>query len=46
MDQLAADVLADQGYTRLQHLQGDIAAWLEQGRPVETGSGAQVAPAP
>ncbi len=37
--QLAADVLAANGYTHLQHLQGDIAAWLEQGRPVEKPAG-------
>ncbi len=33
--QLAAAVLADKGYTRLEHLQGDMPAWAEQGRPVE-----------
>jgi phage shock protein E len=32
--QLAADVLAGNGYTRLQHLEGDMAAWTEAGRPV------------
>jgi rhodanese-related sulfurtransferase len=32
---LAADVLAAQGYKDLDHLQGDIVAWVENGRPVE-----------
>jgi rhodanese-related sulfurtransferase len=32
---LAAEVLADNGYARLEHLQGDITAWMDQGRPVE-----------
>jgi rhodanese-related sulfurtransferase len=32
---LAADVLAANGYSRLEHLEGDIAAWVEKGRPVE-----------
>ena len=35
---IAAEALADQGYTRLQHLEGDIVAWVEKGRPVETPS--------
>jgi rhodanese-related sulfurtransferase len=33
---IAAEVLAGQGYTRLQHLEGDIVAWVEKGRPVAT----------
>ncbi len=33
--QLAAEVLADKGYSRLQHLQGDMPAWAAQGGPVE-----------
>ena len=33
---IAAEVLAGQGYERLQHLEGDIVAWVEKGRPVET----------
>jgi phage shock protein E len=33
---LAAEVLAAGGYTRLEHLAGDMTAWTEQGRPVET----------
>ena len=33
---IAAEVLAGQGYTRLQHLEGDIVAWVDKGRPVET----------
>ena len=32
---LAADVLAANGYTRLSHLEGDMTAWVEKGRPVE-----------
>lgn len=32
---LAADVLSANGYTRLSHLEGDMAAWTENGRPVE-----------
>jgi rhodanese-related sulfurtransferase len=32
---LAGEVLADNGYARLEHLQGDMLAWTEQGRPVE-----------
>ena len=31
---LAADVLAASGYTRLSHLEGDMIAWTEKGRPV------------
>jgi rhodanese-related sulfurtransferase len=31
---LAGEVLANQGYQRLEHLEGDMTAWLEQGRPV------------
>ena len=34
---LAADVLAANGYTKLEHLQGDMQAWLKDGRPVEGG---------
>jgi rhodanese-related sulfurtransferase len=33
---LAADVLAANGYTRVSHLEGDMQAWVERGRPVET----------
>ncbi len=33
--QMAADVLAGSGYDRLEHLQGDMPAWANQGRPVE-----------
>lgn len=32
---LASEVLANHGYTRLQHLEGDIVGWVDQGRPVE-----------
>src|SRR5512137_2670262 len=31
---IAADVLAANGYTRLSHLEGDMNAWIEKGRPV------------
>ena len=33
---IAAETLAGQGYTRLQHLEGDIVAWVDKGRPVDT----------
>ena len=32
---IAADVLAAGGYKRLSHLEGDMNAWVEKGRPVE-----------
>jgi rhodanese-related sulfurtransferase len=32
---IAAEVLQANGYTRLSHLEGDMNAWLEKGRPVE-----------
>jgi rhodanese-related sulfurtransferase len=32
---MAGDVLANSGYTRLQHLEGDILAWQAQQRPIE-----------
>jgi rhodanese-related sulfurtransferase len=32
---LAADVLTAKGYTRLSHLEGDMTAWVANGRPVE-----------
>jgi rhodanese-related sulfurtransferase len=32
---IAADVLAANGYTRVSHLEGDMIAWTETGRPVE-----------
>ena len=35
---IAAEVLAGQGYERLQHLEGDIVAWVDKGRPVETAT--------
>jgi rhodanese-related sulfurtransferase len=31
---IAAEVLAANGYTRLSHLEGDMIAWTEKGRPV------------
>lgn len=33
--QAAADVLTTHGYKRLTHLEGDMPAWIERGRPVE-----------
>jgi len=33
---IAGQVLADNGYARLQHLEGDMPGWIEKGRPVET----------
>jgi rhodanese-related sulfurtransferase len=33
---MAAEALAANGYTRLKHLEGDMTAWIERGRPVET----------
>lgn len=33
--QVAGEVLAGNGYSRLQHLEGDMVAWVEKGRPVE-----------
>ena len=34
---LAAEVLRASGYTKLEHLQGDMPAWSKDGRPVESG---------
>ncbi len=31
---LAGEVLAEHGYQRLEHLEGDITAWVEKSRPV------------
>jgi len=31
---IAADVLAENGYTRLSHLEGDMSAWIAKGRPI------------
>lgn len=33
---MAAEALAENGYTRLRYLEGDMPAWIAQGRPVET----------
>jgi len=38
---LAADVLEANGYTKLGHLQGDMQAWLQDGRPVEGSAATQ-----
>jgi phage shock protein E len=32
--QMASDVLASHGYNDLAHLQGDMIAWVEKGRPL------------
>jgi rhodanese-related sulfurtransferase len=32
---MAGEVLSGNGYTRLQHLEGDIVGWQEKQRPVE-----------
>jgi phage shock protein E len=40
---LAAEVLKASGYTKLEHLQGDMQAWLNDGRPVETGDATEAA---
>lgn len=32
---MAADVLRANGYTRLSHLDGDMQAWVANGRPIE-----------
>ena len=32
---LAAEVLSANGYTRLSHLEGDMNAWMEKGRPIQ-----------
>jgi phage shock protein E len=37
---LAAEVLEANGYTKLEHLQGDMQAWLKDGRPVDGGDDA------
>lgn len=33
---MAAEVLAANGYSSLKHLEGDMPAWIEKGRPVAT----------
>ncbi len=43
---LAAEVLQASGYTKLEHLQGDIQAWLTDGRPVEGGDATAPAKSP
>jgi rhodanese-related sulfurtransferase len=40
---LAAEVLAANGYRRLEHLEGDIKAWIEQGRPLQVSGDAKPA---
>ena len=43
---LAAEVLGANGYTKLEHLQGDMQAWLKDGRPVEGGGATGAANSP
>ena len=43
---LAAEVLEANGYTKLEHLQGDMQAWLKDGRPVEGGDATGAAKSP
>ena len=43
---LAAEVLEANGYTKLGHLQGDMQAWLKDGRPVEGGDASGAAKSP
>jgi rhodanese-related sulfurtransferase len=35
---LAAEVLSANGYTRLSHLEGDMNAWMEKGRPIQANA--------
>jgi rhodanese-related sulfurtransferase len=35
---LAVEALEAHGYTRLLHLEGDMTAWMEKSRPIETGA--------
>ena len=43
---LAAEVLEANGYTKLEHLQGDMQAWLQDGRPIEGGDATGPAKSP
>ena len=43
---LAAEVLQASGYTKLEHLQGDMPAWSKDGRPVEGGDATGPAKSP
>lgn len=38
---IAAAVLAANGYTRIEHLEGDFSAWLARGLPVEKPAGSR-----
>lgn len=44
--ELAGEVLRANGYTKLEHLQGDMQAWLKDGRPVEGGDATGSAKSP
>jgi phage shock protein E len=44
--ELAGVVLKADGYTKLEHLQGDMQAWLKDGRPVEGGDATGTAKKP
>ena len=43
---LAGEVLKANGYSKLEHLQGDMQAWLQDGRPVEGGDATRPAKSP
>jgi rhodanese-related sulfurtransferase len=43
---LAGEVLKANGYSKLEHLQGDMQAWLKDGRPVEGGDATGAAKSP
>jgi phage shock protein E len=43
---LAAEVLEANGYTKLEHLQGDMQAWVNDGRPVQGGDATGAAKSP
>ncbi len=32
---LAADVLREAGFSRIEHLEGDMSGWCERGLPIE-----------
>ena len=44
--ELAGAALKADGYTKLEHLQGDMQAWLKDGRPVEGGDATGTAKKP
>jgi rhodanese-related sulfurtransferase len=44
--ELAGEALKANGYTKLEHLQGDMQAWLKDGRPVEGADATGAAKSP